>query len=53
MLKPSDGAEGVKQFIIQTVQNAGGNPCPPVVVGVGIGGGGLWKKRLSWPSIPL
>ena len=38
MLKPSDGAEGVKQFIIQTVQNAGGNPCPPVVVGVGIGG---------------
>ena len=38
MLKPSDGAEGVKRFIIDTVKSAGGNPCPPVVVGVGIGG---------------
>lgn len=38
MLKPSQGMEGVKQFIIQTVQEAGGNPCPPVIVGVGVGG---------------
>lgn len=38
MLKPSQGVEGVKQFILETVKNAGGNPCPPVVVGVGIGG---------------
>lgn len=38
MLKPSEGSEGVKRFIIDTVKNAGGNPCPPVVVGVGIGG---------------
>lgn len=38
MLKPSDGIEGVKQFIIDSVINAGGNPCPPIVVGVGIGG---------------
>jgi fumarate hydratase subunit alpha len=38
MLKPSQGVEGVKDFIIQVVKDAGGNPCPPVVVGVGIGG---------------
>ncbi len=38
MLKPSDGLEGVKKFIIETVDKAGPNPCPPMVVGVGIGG---------------
>lgn len=38
MLKPSDGIEGVKRFIIETVDKAGPNPCPPIVVGVGIGG---------------
>ncbi len=38
MLKPSDGLEGVKEFIVKTVEEAGPNPCPPVVVGVGIGG---------------
>ena len=38
MLKPSDGVEGVKKFIIETVENAGSNPCPPIIVGVGIGG---------------
>ncbi|WP_297134297.1 fumarate hydratase [Terrisporobacter sp.] len=38
MLKPSDGIEGVKKFIIDTVSEAGPNPCPPIVVGVGIGG---------------
>lgn len=38
MLKPSDGVEGVKRFVIDTVINAGANPCPPIVVGVGIGG---------------
>ena len=38
MLKPSDGVEGVKDFVVQTVKNAGPNPCPPIVVGVGIGG---------------
>ena len=38
MLKPSDGAEGVKDFILETVRLAGPNPCPPIVVGVGIGG---------------
>jgi fumarate hydratase subunit alpha len=38
MLKPSDGIEGVKAFILKTVEEAGPNPCPPVIVGVGIGG---------------
>jgi fumarate hydratase subunit alpha len=38
MLTPSAGVEGVKQFVIETVRNAGANPCPPIVIGVGIGG---------------
>lgn len=38
MLKPADGIEGVKNFVIETVKNAGANPCPPIVLGVGIGG---------------
>lgn len=38
MLRPSDGVEGVKKFIKRTVSEAGPNPCPPIVIGVGIGG---------------
>lgn len=38
MLIPADGEEGVKKFVLDTVLNAGGKPCPPVIVGVGIGG---------------
>ncbi len=38
MLKPSDGVEGVKQFVVDLVKAAGSNPCPPIIVGVGIGG---------------
>lgn len=38
MLTPSEGVEGVKRFVIETVSNAGSNPCPPIIVGVGIGG---------------
>ena len=38
MLKPADGVEGVKNFILDTVRQAGSNPCPPIVLGVGIGG---------------
>ncbi|WP_198006956.1 fumarate hydratase [Desulforamulus reducens] len=38
MLKPAEGVEGVKNFILETVENAGPNPCPPLIVGVGIGG---------------
>jgi len=38
MLTPSDGIDGVKAFVMDTVLNAGGNPCPPLIVGVGVGG---------------
>lgn len=38
MLRPSDGIEGVKAFVLKAVEEAGPNPCPPIVVGVGIGG---------------
>jgi len=38
MLKPSEGVEGVKRFVKELVETAGANPCPPIIVGVGIGG---------------
>lgn len=38
MLKPADGVDGVRKFVIDVVRSAGPNPCPPVIVGVGIGG---------------
>ena len=38
MLRPSDGVDGVKEFVLKVVEEAGPNPCPPIVVGVGIGG---------------
>lgn len=38
MLKPSQGLQGVKDFVINTISEAGANPCPPIIVGVGIGG---------------
>ncbi|MBQ7976437.1 MAG: fumarate hydratase [Clostridia bacterium] len=54
MLNPSDGVEGVIDFVIETVKKAGANPCPPMVVGVGIGGtmdkcAQLSKKALTRP----
>ena len=54
MLKPSDGLEGIKKFILDIVEAAGPNPCPPMVVGVGIGGtfekaAYLAKKALMRP----
>jgi fumarate hydratase subunit alpha len=38
MLKPSDGIEGIKRFVVERVRESGANPCPPLVIGVGIGG---------------
>ena len=38
MLRPTEGVEGIKNFVLECVQKAGANPCPPVVIGVGIGG---------------
>ncbi|NLW23340.1 MAG: fumarate hydratase [Tissierellia bacterium] len=54
MLKPADGVQGVKDFVIETVERAGANPCPPIIVGVGIGGtfdkvASLSKKALLRP----
>ena len=46
MLTPSAGLEGVKRFILDTVDRAGPNPCPPIVVGIGIGGS--FERRPSW-----
>lgn len=55
MLKPADGIEGVKDFILEVVKLAGPNPCPPTVIGVGIGGtfdkaANLAKKALIRPT---
>jgi fumarate hydratase subunit alpha len=54
MLKPGEGILGIKKFVIDTVVEAGGQPCPPIIVGVGIGGTadvvmGLAKKALLTP----
>ena len=54
MLKPADGVEGVKKFVLHTVEQAGANPCPPIVLGIGIGGSfdhcaALAKKALLRP----
>jgi fumarate hydratase subunit alpha len=38
MLRPTEGVEGIKEFVLACVRKAGANPCPPVVIGVGIGG---------------
>ena len=38
MMKPADGPEGIKKFVVDTIKKAGPNPCPPTIVGVGIGG---------------
>lgn len=38
MLRPTDGVEGIRNFVVESVRSAGANPCPPIVVGVGIGG---------------
>lgn len=38
MLKPSDGIEGIKEFVLETIREAGANPCPPIIVGIGLGG---------------
>jgi fumarate hydratase subunit alpha len=49
MLTPSEGVEGVKKYVVQRVKESGSNPCPPTIVGVGIGGtmeqAGLLAKR--------
>ena len=50
MLKPADGVQGVKDFVLDTVRQAGANPCPPIVLGVGIGGS--FDSAPPWPKRP-
>jgi fumarate hydratase subunit alpha len=45
MMKPADGVEGIKKFVVDNVRAASGNPCPPIIVGVGIGG---TFERCAW-----
>ncbi len=47
MLTPSQGIDGVKEFVLKTVSDAGGKPCPPTIVGVGIGGTSDVAMKLS------
>ena len=47
LMKPADGVEGIKQFVWDTVRAAGPNPCPPLIVGVGIGG---TMDQAAWNS---
>lgn len=47
MLTPAHGYEGVKDFVVSTVRNAGGNPCPPIIIGVGVGGSFDYCAMLS------
>lgn len=51
MLKPGVGIEGVKDFVVEEMIKAGGNPCPPTVVGVGIGGGADLSLKLGKMSL--
>jgi len=55
MLLPSDGVDGVKSFVLRTIEEAGPNPCPPIIIGVGLGGtfdkaALLAKKSLLRPA---
>lgn len=45
MLKPADGREGVIRFVVESVRRAGANPCPPIIVGVGVGGS---AEKATW-----
>jgi fumarate hydratase subunit alpha len=50
MLKPADGREGVVDFAVESVRRAGANPCPPIIVGVGVGGSAekaVWLAKHS------
>ena len=47
MMKPADGADGIVDFVVDTVVKAGPNPCPPTVVGVGIGGTADWAMMMA------
>jgi fumarate hydratase subunit alpha len=51
MLTPAAGRQGVMDFVVETVEKAGSNPCPPIIVGVGIGGTFEWAAHLAKKSL--
>lgn len=51
MALPSEGIDGIKEFVIETVKKAGGKPCPPIIVGVGIGGTSDLAMKLAKKSL--
>lgn len=51
MLKPAQGIKGVKKFVVDTVEKAGPNPCPPIIVGVGVGGTMDYAALMSKKSL--
>ncbi len=51
MMRPTDGAKGLKKFVIETVVKAGGMPCPPTIIGIGIGGGADIALELAKTSL--
>jgi len=57
MMTPADGVEGIKKFVDEVVTNAGPNPCPPIIIGVGIGGNfetcALLAKKALFRNINL
>ncbi|HME43809.1 MAG TPA: fumarate hydratase [Syntrophorhabdales bacterium] len=53
MLTPSDGVDGVKRFVLEMIQRAGANPCPPITVGLGIGGNFETAALLSKEALML
>ena len=52
MLKPADGVQGIKDLVVKTVSEAGGNPCPPIIIGVGIGGTMEKAALLAKQAVP-
>ena len=51
ILRPGDGKEGVSDFVLRTIEESGGNPCPPLIVGVGIGGSAEYVMYLAKKSL--
>ena len=51
MCVPADGVKGIKQFVLESIVGAGGKPCPPGIVGVGIGGSADYAMYLAKEAI--
>jgi len=51
ILKPNEGKKGIRDFVLRTIEESGGNPCPPLIVGVGIGGTAEYVMYLAKKSL--